>query len=148
MEDFQHLENWMTTAIESLSPASQKKLARRIGIIVRRSNQKNITKQQGPNGEKWAPRKSRSRHGQVAKKRKMMMGLRKARRMRIDVNSEGVRIGFRGRNAQIAAVHQYGERDQVAQDGPTIEYPVRPVLGFSDDLLSEIEDEILALLNL
>lgn len=144
MDNLIPLENWMQTAINNLAPTARRRLMRRLGVIVRKFNQSNITKQQGPDGQKWAPRKKRTnRHGEIAQKKKMMMGLRQARRLRIDTTDTGVHVGFRARNAKIAALHHSGGMDYVAPDGPKVNYPARPLLGFSNELLDLIGDEIL-----
>jgi phage virion morphogenesis protein len=40
-------------------------------------------------------------------------------------------VGFFGRVARIARVHQEGLTDKVAKKGPKYHYPARPLLGFS-----------------
>jgi len=41
-------------------------------------------------------------------------------------------VGFFGNVARLAKTHQYGLRDRVDRDGPTIEYPQRELLGFTE----------------
>jgi phage virion morphogenesis protein len=47
------------------------------------------------------------------------------------------------RVANIARVHQYGLRDRVERDGPTVKYDARELLGFTPDELDMIESEVL-----
>lgn len=132
IDGLHRLEKWMQQAIENLSPARRKALFRDIGKDVRKENQKRITRQEGPDGDRWPQRKQRRRHGQVKQKTKMMMGLRKARRMALETGPDGVSIGYTGNTAKIASVHQYGGMDYVEEGGPKVRYPVRKVLGLSD----------------
>jgi phage virion morphogenesis protein len=145
MNELHKFEEWMKSGIEALSPSSRRVLFRRIAIDVRKFNQSNITKQQAPDGTKWEARKRiQSKPGQIKKKAKMMMGLRLTRRMGVKATSDGAEIGFSGRTAQIATVHHTGGMDYVSKDGPKIEYPMRQLLGFSPELLSLIEDRVIA----
>ena len=144
MDEYFKLEKWMQAGIEALSPASRRILLHRISIDVRKYNQVNITKQQNPDGTRWEARKrTQAKSGQIKNKIKMMMGLRQARRMRINVNADGAAIGFTGRNAQIASVHHTGSIGYVSKEGPKVKYPVRQLLGFSPEMLDIIEDRVI-----
>lgn len=67
--------------------------------------------------------------------------------MRIERTAEGVAIGFMNRVANIARVHQYGLRDRVERDGPTVKYDARELLGFTPAELDMIESEVLGHLS-
>lgn len=60
----------------------------------------------------------------------MFRGLRSGRWQRAGADSDGAWVEFAGRAARIAAVHHHGQRDRVAQDGPEVDYPSRPLIGF------------------
>ena len=54
-----------------------------------------------------------------------------------------IAIGFAGRVAFIARVHQYGLRDKVEKDGPTVKYDPRELLGFTAEEIDMIETEVI-----
>jgi len=68
----------------------------------------------------------------------MMLGLRKAKHMKIQANNNGATVGYTGRISRIAKAHHYGlsERDNVA--GNSITYPERQLLG-----VSEVDERVL-----
>ena len=121
------LEPWAKSILNSLEPKARKPLLRQMAIALRRENQKRITAQTDPEGQKWPPR--RKSGGKAAQKKKMMLGLRKARSMRIKASTEGFSVGFTGSNAKIARIHHYGLRQYIA--GRNVQYPKRELLGIT-----------------
>ncbi len=73
----------------------------------------------------------------------MFAKLRTAKFFKVSVNDEGVAVGFLGRTARIARVHQEGLPDTVEQGGPTYRYPARPLLGFTEEDRELIRDLLL-----
>lgn len=72
------------------------------------------------------------KRSRVRKHVRMMLGLRAARRLAMRrADATGAEIGWGGRDAAIAAVHQVGGVDSVdaRHPGLTAEYPARPLLG-------------------
>ena len=122
------LEPWAKSILNSLEPKARKPLLRQMAMALRRENQKRITAQTDPEGQKWQPR--RNSGGKVAKKKKMMLGLRKARSMRIKAYAEGFTLGFPDdRTSKIARIHHYGLRQYIA--GRNVQYPKRELLGIT-----------------
>lgn len=72
------------------------------------------------------PRGRGRRKGQT-----MFRGLRSSRYLRTGAGSDAAWVEFAGKAEQIALIHHEGRRDQVAADGPEVDYPERPLLGFS-----------------
>lgn len=66
--------------------------------------------------------------------------------MKVISSVDGVAVGFGGRAAAIAKIHQRGLLARVAPDGPLYDYPIRQLLGFSDDdrlwILEQVIDAI------
>lgn len=139
---FDRIDDWLASAATALAPQQRRKVFREILRDLRKRNQQRITKQEGPDGEKWTPRK-RGDEGHVRSSAKMLVGLRSARRMAIKSDSDGGTIGYRGRTARIAAVHHYGRVDEVAEDGPRVKYPARPVLGISTSDVTWIRQRLM-----
>jgi phage virion morphogenesis protein len=152
IKDLKTFDGWMEGIITSLSPARRRVLFRTIAKDLRQSNQKRITKQTDPDGNVWDARKSQggkaeggdNGSGQVRKKKKMMMGLRTARRMKFTGDADGAEVGFSGRNAKIAAVHHLGGMDFVDPESTTkVRYPIRQLLGLTKNDHSLIHYRVL-----
>ncbi|MCY7297454.1 phage virion morphogenesis protein [Alteromonas sp. a30] len=144
MNNLEDLAPWAESFINSLSPKEQKALYRKVALALRKQNQKRLSKQENPDGTKWEPRKKRidktneRKEGKVAKQKKMMLGLRKAKHMKVQANNNGATVGYTGSISRIAKAHHYGlsERDKVM--GNSIKYPERQLLG-----VSEIDERVL-----
>lgn len=141
MGDLRDLEEWATPLLARLSPNERRKLARTIGQRLRQSQRARLAAQQNPDGSPFEPRKpqNRNRRGSV-RRRAMFSKIRQARHLRVTVTAAGVNVGFSGRVAQIARIHQYGLRDRLGPDGPSVQYPKRELLGFTEADRSLVRD--------
>ncbi|MCO7626415.1 phage virion morphogenesis protein [Pseudomonas fluorescens] len=140
------LEDWAAGLLGQLEPASRNKLARSIGQVLRRSQQQRIIAQQNPDGSKYAPRKQRNlrgKQGRVKRKVKMFQKLRTASFFKVQGDSNAISVGFAGRVARIARVHQYGLKDRAAPAAPEVKFEQRAILGFTDAELDLIRDQML-----
>ena len=140
------LEDWASGLLGQLEPASRNKLARSIGQVLRRSQQQRIIAQRNPDGSKYAPRKQRNlrgKQGRVKRKVQMFQKLRTARFLKVEGEGKAISVGFTGRIARIANVHQYGRRDRAISGAPTVEYSRRELLGFTDQDIDIIRDGLL-----
>lgn len=134
-------EAWAGALMERLSAAERKKLTMRLARELRKSQSHRIAQQKNPDGSRYAPRKSRrDAHDGRIKRRKMFAKLRTAKHLKIRATTSEAIVQFRGKDARIARVSQYGLRDRVAPDGPTVRYPRRVLLGFTDADRQLIED--------
>ena len=140
------LEDWLTQALAALEPGARSALFREIGRELRKRNQRRITRQTAPDGTPWSPRK-RDQFGRVRKAAKMMLGLRQARRMALKATPGGLELGYSGRLAQIAAVHQFGAVDAVTEGGAKVKYPTREILGVAPEDLAYLRERIMAALS-
>ncbi|NMY95630.1 phage virion morphogenesis protein [Pseudomonas proteolytica] len=141
------LETWAAVLLERLEPGERSKLARSIGQELRRSQQKRVMAQENPDGSKFAPRKQRNlrgKQGRVKRKLAMFKKLRTVSYLKVRGDSNAVSVGFTGRIARIARVHQYGLKDRAERGAPDIPYEQREVLGFTDSDLDMIRDSLLA----
>lgn len=145
------LEDWAGVLLARLEPGERSKLARTIGQELRRSQQKRLVAQQNPDGSKFAPRKQRNlrgKQGRIRRKLAMFKKLRTASYLKVHGDSNAVTVGFTGRIARIARVHQYGLKDRAKPGAPDVRYEQREVLGFTDAELDLIRDGLLAHLAL
>lgn len=145
------LETWAAVLLARLEPGERSKLARSIGQELRRSQQKRVMAQENPDGSKFAPRKQRNlrgKQGRVKRKLAMFKKLRTASYLKVRGDSNAVTVGFTGRIARIARVHQYGLKDRAARGAPEVLYDQREVLGFTEDEKSKLYDKLLMLLTI
>ncbi|WP_311238390.1 MULTISPECIES: phage virion morphogenesis protein [unclassified Xanthomonas] len=130
MDELTALENWAAPLLARMQPGERRSLARKIGTELRRSQSQRIGKQQAPDGTPYAPRKQqlRQKAGRV-KRAKMFAKLRQAKYFKVSAGPNAVSVGFMGRVAQIARVHQDGLTERVRPGGPTARYEKRVLLG-------------------
>lgn len=141
------LDDWAAGLLGKLEPASRNKLARSLGQALRRSQQQRMIAQQNPDGSKYAPRKQRNlrgKHGRVKRKVKMFQKLRTANLLKVQGDGNTITVGFTGRIARIARVHQFGLKDRPERGAPDVKYDQRKVLGFADADINLIRDGLLA----
>lgn len=150
-DELQAVEKWASTLLAQLSPAGRRKAMLDIARELRRSQQARIAAQKDPDGTAYTPRKVkaqkggkklRGKRGRI-KRAAMFAKLRTSRYMQVEATPAGLAIGFAGRVARIARVHQLGEVDRVAPGGPEIRYPARVLLGFTDSDRELIRDKLL-----
>lgn len=140
------LEDWAAGLLGQLEPASRNKLARRVGQALRRSQQQRMIAQQNPDGSRYAPRKQRNlrgKQGRVKRKVKMFQKLRTANFLKVQGDWSAISVGFTGRIARIARVHQFGLKDRAERGAPDVQYERRELLGFTDADLELIRDQLL-----
>lgn len=144
--DLSTLEQWAGDLLAKVSPANRRKLAHSLGLQLRRRQQQRIRAQQNPSGAAFEPRKLRKQKGAIRRKA-MFNKIASARFFRVQASADQVAIGFLGRAAYIANVHQHGRYASVIKDGPRAHYPQRQLLGFSNDDHLFIKQQLLAFLE-
>lgn len=135
-------ESWAGAILDRLSTTARKKLTRTLARELRRSSSQRIAAQKNPDGSTYAPRqrlRDRQRGGRV-RPRKMFAKLRTAKHLKAIGTANAAIVEFRGRDARIARVSQYGLRDRVSPGGPSVRYPRRILLGFTAADREMIED--------
>ncbi len=141
------LEGWLSPLLAALSAQERRALARKVGQNLRRTQAARIAAQSAPDGSDYAPRKApptraRAMPGKI--RRTMFAKLRTAKHFKVQTTEEGVAVGFLGRAARIATVHQEGREDRVKPGGPTHRYSARTLLGFTDAEREQLRDSVLA----
>lgn len=134
MSDFKPFDDKLAGLIASLSPAGRRRLAVDMAKKLRQSQQRRIKSQQNPDGTPYEQRKkqpARAKTGRV--KREMFAKLRTSRFMKAKGSDDGAVVEFTGKVQRIVKVHQYGMKDRPARNGVSVEYPVRELLGFTED---------------
>jgi phage virion morphogenesis protein len=151
MDELTALEEWAGLLLAKLDPAGRRKVAVDVARELRRSHQQRIAQQRNPDGSAYDPRKPRQvmknarlreKAGRI-KRAAMFVKLRTARFLKVETDSSGLAIGFSGRAARLARVHQDGETAEVTRGGKSYKYPVRQLLGFTEAERQMIRDRIL-----
>jgi len=126
-------EQWAGALMQRLGPVARRKLNTQLARELRKRQQARIGAQQNPDGSAWEPRgRLRRQRGSIKRRAQMYMGLRQARHMKLLATADEATVQFAGRDAWIARVAQYGLIDKVSPRGPSVRYPKRQLLGFSD----------------
>ena len=63
--------------------------------------------------------------------------------MKTKGDGQSITVGFTGRVARIARVHQYGLKDRAEADAPEVRFEQREVLGFTAADLEVIREGLL-----
>lgn len=146
MDDLDQLEGWAGPLLAKLQPDARRTLARTIGTELRRSQQQRIAEQRNPDGSAYAPRKRskglRDKRGRI-KRSVMFAKLRTSRWLRMTTNPNAIAVGFVGRVARIARVHQEGLTDKVNSEGTLARYARRELLGFTEADRKRIRDRLI-----
>ncbi|WP_443749712.1 phage virion morphogenesis protein [Asticcacaulis solisilvae] len=77
------------------------------------------------------------------KQKAMFRKLRTGRYLKSGVDDYGLWVGFLGKVAGIARIHQEGGRDRTSRRGPTVQYAQRELLGFTNQDREDILDLVL-----
>lgn len=142
--DLKALEQWVAPLLRKLEPTERRRLARMVGQALRRSQSQRITQQRAPDGTPYPARKNqlRDKRGRI-KRQKMFAKLRQAKYLKVMASDAAVSVGFTGRAARIARVHQEGRMDMVRPGGPRARYEKRVLLGLTEPERTRIRDYLL-----
>ena len=147
MANLELLTEHLGTMLKQLSDSERRKLEMHIARKLRASQKKRITGQKNPDGSAYVPSKERFRDKKNKIKNKMFNVIKNAKYMRTERTAQGLAIGFTGRVAFIARVHHFGLKDKVDRDGPVVKYASRELLGFTDEEIKMIENDVLDYLS-
>ncbi|MEN8320240.1 phage virion morphogenesis protein [Acinetobacter junii] len=137
------LSNYLQPLLERLSMGERARLAKQIGRDLRKSQGKRIFEQKNPDGSSYTPRRKRLREQKGKIKRKMFTKIKNTSNLKVLSTADSIAIGFVGRVARIARVHQEGLKDRAEKGAPDVVYPKRELLGFTDQEIKLIEDSLL-----
>ena len=129
--------------LEGLSAGTLARLAKLIGRDLRKSQSKRISEQKNPDGSGYTPRRKRLREQKGKIKRKMFTKLKNSTNLKVLSTADSIAIGFVGRVARIARVHQEGLKDRAEKGAPDVVYPKRELLGFTEQDIKLVEDSFL-----
>ena len=73
----------------------------------------------------------------------MFTKIKNTSNLKVLSNADSIAIGFVGRVARIARVHQEGLKDRAEKGAPDVVYPKRELLGFTEQDIKLVEDSFL-----
>lgn len=136
----QPLDDWVVGLLLRLSPAERKALNRRVMYELRRSQARRIAAQQNPDGTPYQPRSGqknlRGKKGKI-KRKAMFAKLRTQRHLKVRSDANSIEVGFRGRDAVVAATHQEGSVR--VRRGRRFVTPKRILLGANAQDVQKVE---------
>lgn len=147
-DDLHALEQWAGALLMRLQPAQRRAVNLKIATALRRQQVQRIAAQAAPDGAAYQARKKRkewrSKAGRIKRQKAAMFNkIRTAAYLKIQADAAQISVGFFGRVARVARVHQEGLQDRVAKGGPEYKYPARPLLGFNDSARTMIREILL-----
>lgn len=144
MSELNPFEDRLAALIAALSPAGRRNLSAEIAKTLRQQQQQRIKAQRAPDGSPYAPRQPQTIRGKKGRvKREMFAKLRTSRYMKAVADESAAAVAFTGKVQRIARVHQYGLKDRPAPNRDAVDYPARPLLGFSASDRQVIETAII-----
>jgi phage virion morphogenesis protein len=142
MSQIDELADWLKPLLQQMEPGQRKKLAREIGLGLRKRQADRIKDQKAPDGKTFIARQPRPRD--EANRGPMFDQLIKFKHLKFKARSESVSVGWFSRVAHIARIHHYGMRGTVDDRyGPVIKYHERELLGLTDDDMRWIQETAL-----
>lgn len=144
MSEVNEIYAYLAPTLEKLTPSGRSKLSNKIARDVRQNNSKRIAAQQNPDGSAYAPRKKRLRDRMKGKVRgKMFSKIKSLTFLKTSIQNNAISIGFIGRIARIAKVHQYGLQDRAERNAPLTKYARRELLGLTEKDMNDIKNSFL-----
>ncbi|MDF2496068.1 phage virion morphogenesis protein [Sphingomonas sp.] len=136
MNDLTQINDLAGALLARFAPASRRNLLGRIARDIRKSQADRIGRQLQPDGTRFEPRKaaatsSKRRKGKLRQKM-MFRKLRLAKFLKAGATPNEAWIGFAGRAASIASVHQHGLTDRPVRGAKKVRYAQRVLLGLTD----------------
>lgn len=135
MSDFDAIDQLCRDLLRNTAAPARRKIARTLAREIRKSQADRIAAQRNPDGSAFAPRRQKATKGRKKPRlrdQKMFRKLRLAPRLKAGVSGDEAWVGFSGRDAAIARVHQEGLADAPARGMKKVRYMQRVLLGLTE----------------
>jgi phage virion morphogenesis protein len=133
VSDFADIEALAGGLLRRVDAGERSKILRVMARALRSSQSARIARQQDPDGQPYAARKAqpsgRLRRGGTIRRKAMFRKLRNTSNLKAGSTDTEAWVGFSGRAARIARVHQEGLRDAPAKGAKPVRYAQRVLLG-------------------
>lgn len=138
------LNHWLDQISLRLEPGQRRELMRRLAQGLRVRHRDRIKQQRDPDGYRFIPRK-RNQIGRIKRQGALFQNIGK--QIKTEYSSDHAAVGFGGRTAFVARVHQEGENIKPIKYSKATQYPIRKLVGFSKDdekwVVSTIKDYLI-----
>lgn len=124
------LNHWLDQIALRLEPGQRLELMRRLAQGLRVRHRDRIKQQRDPDGYRFIPRK-RNQIGRIKRQGALFQNIGK--QLKTEYSSDHAAVGFGGRTAFVAKVHQEGENIKPYRYAKPTQYPIRELVGFSKD---------------
>lgn len=145
MKSFAALNRWFDQYLQHLEPSQRRELMRRLAQGLRIRSKDRISQQRDPNGNRFTPRK-RDQIGNIKLKGAMFKKI--GQQLKTEYSADKASVGFGGRSAQIAKVHQEGKTIRPTNRAKPTKYSIRELVGFSKEDEKWIKSVINYFLNI
>lgn len=134
------LNHWLDQIALRLEPGQRRELMRRLAQGLRVRHRDRIKQQRDPDGYRFIPRK-RNQIGRIKRQGALFQNIGK--QLKTEYSSDHAAVGFGGRTAFVAKVHQEGENIKPNKFAKATQYPIRKLVGLSKDDENWINSTIL-----
>lgn len=132
-DDLAQIEQLAGALLRRVDSGERRKILRLMARSLQRSQLARIARQQDPDGQPYAARKAQPtgwlRRKGTIKRKAMFRKLRNASNLQAGSTDIEAWVGFSGRAAQIARVHQEGLEDAPSKGRTPVRYAKRILLG-------------------
>ncbi|OTG72377.1 phage virion morphogenesis protein [Acinetobacter sp. ANC 4169] len=145
MDAYAGLEHWLDQIALRLEPAQRRELMRRLAQGLRVRHRDRIKLQRDPDGHRFIPRK-RNQIGNIKRQGDLFQNIGKE--LKTEYSADHATVGFGGRTATIAEVHQQGKTIKPSRYAKATNYPIRALVGFNEEDKKWIELIILGFMTI
>ncbi len=135
-DDLAQIEQLAGALLRKVDTGERRKILRLMARSLQRSQSARIARQQDPDGQPYAARKpqpvGRLRRKGAIKRKAMFRKLRNVSNLKAGSTDTEAWVGFSGRAAQIARVHQEGLDDVPSKGKKPVRYARRVLLGATE----------------
>ncbi len=144
MDAIAGLNHWLDALALRLEPAQRKILMRILAQGLRLRFKDRIKQQNDPDGHRFVPRK-RDQIGNIKRQGALFQNI--GNQLKTEYSADHAVVGFGGRTATVALVHQDGKTIRPTSTAKPTRYTIRKLVGFSKEdeqwVISEIQKFLL-----
>lgn len=139
MDAIAGLNHWLDQIALRLEPKQRRELMRRLAQGLRVRHRDRIKQQRDPGGSRFILRK-RDQIGRIKRQGALFQNIGK--HLKTEYSANHAAVGFGGRTAVVARVHQEGENIKPSKFAKATQYPIRKLVGFSQEDQEWIQQNI------
>lgn len=140
MDAYAGLDHWLDQIALRLEPTQRRELMRHLAQGLRVRTRDRIKQQRDPDGHRFIPRK-RNQIGN--KKRQGALFQNIGKQIKTEYSANHAAVGFGGRTAIVAEVHQQGKTIKPSHYAKPTNYSIRELVGFSKDDEKWIKNQLI-----